>query len=126
VLAPSKPLWSVAAFGTHHTFDLVAADDHQLLALEAKLVGTRAGRMPNAEIQRFFGQCALAASKHPSVIGVLVHRGPLKPKWRQDSATVDAWFAQLGVRFVIREIPESATPRPRAALAGPELGRGKP
>jgi hypothetical protein len=29
----SKPLWSVAAFGSHHTFDLVAADDHERLAV---------------------------------------------------------------------------------------------
>jgi hypothetical protein len=76
----SKPLWSVAAFGSHHTFDLVAADDRERLALEAKLVRARAGRMPNGEIQRFFGQCALAASKHARVIGLLISRGPLSAK----------------------------------------------
>jgi hypothetical protein len=107
----SKPLWSVAVFGTHHTFDLVAADDHERLALEAKLVSARAARMPNGEIQRFFGQCALAASKHPRVIGVLISRGPFKAKWHADTAATEAWFARLGVQLVIREAPGTAARR---------------
>jgi hypothetical protein len=78
-------VWSLAPFETHHTFDLVAADDYERLALEGKLVSTQAGRMPNGEIQRFFGRGALAASKHPHVIGMLISRGPLNAKYNADT-----------------------------------------
>jgi hypothetical protein len=100
----TKPLWSVAAFGTYHTFDLVATDGHDRLALEGKLVSARAGRMPNGDIQRFFGQCALAASKHAHVIGVLFFQGGLNAKRHADTATVEKWFADVVVQLIIREI----------------------
>jgi hypothetical protein len=54
--AASKAWASVAAFGTHHTFDLVAKDDSHTLAVELKMVIVKGGRMPNGEIQRFLGQ----------------------------------------------------------------------
>lgn len=58
----SKSWACVAAPGTHHTFDLVAKDRSQILAVELKLVGARSRRMPNGELQRFLGQCSLAAA----------------------------------------------------------------
>lgn len=101
----SKPSWSVAAFGTHHTFDLVALAGAERLALEAKLVSARGKRMPNGEIQRFVGQCALAVSKHDIVIGVCVHRGAFNPKWHADTARVQDWARALGLHLLFREIP---------------------
>jgi hypothetical protein len=102
--ALSKPWASVAAFGTHHTFDLVAKDHSHTLANELKLVVARGDRMPNAEVQRFLGQCSLAATKHSSVIGFCVHRGAMRAKWREDTAAATKWFAGRNVQLVFRPV----------------------
>jgi len=69
--------WSVVeAFGTRHTFDLVARDrEGGTLALEVKWLSLESGRGPNGEFQRFVGQCALATARHAVVIGVCGFRG---------------------------------------------------
>lgn len=100
----SKSWASVAAFGTHHNFDVVAKDSGRRLAVEIKLVGARGGRMPNGELQRFLGQCALAAAKHDAVVGVCACRGPFDARWHSDCATVTGWFARRGVHLVFRAI----------------------
>ncbi len=65
----SKNWASVAAFGTHHDFDIVAKDRlGRTLAVEIKLVKSRNGRMPSGEVQRFAGQCVLACSPRHSTL----------------------------------------------------------
>lgn len=100
----SKAWASVAAFGTHHTFDLVAKDDTHTLAVELKMVTVKGGRMPNGEMQRFLGQCTLAASKHTIVIGVFAHRGHLNVKWNRETEAVAKWLEDQNVHLVFRII----------------------
>lgn len=101
----SKEWASIAAFGTHHTFDLAANDrSGKTLVVEVKVVGARDGRMPSGEIQRFVGQCCLAASKHDAVIGVCGIRGRLSAKWRRDSRAVVRWCHNRRVFLVFRKL----------------------
>lgn len=101
--AASKKWASVLAFGTHHTFDVVAKDmSGRSLAVEAKLIGPKGGHMPNGEIQRFLGQCSLAKTKHDFVIGVCGLKGNLNPKWKDDTEVVKDWFTRVGVEIVFR------------------------
>jgi hypothetical protein len=102
--ALSKSWASVAAFGTHHTFDLVAKDHSDTLAVELKLVVARGNRMPNGEVQRFLGQCSLAATKHTVVIGLCVHRGIMREKWREDTEAATKWFAGRNIQLVLRPV----------------------
>lgn len=103
----SKALWSVGTHGTHHSFDIVVADATQRLAVEAKFVKVRNGRMPNDGIQRFFGQCVLAAAKGARVIGVVGYQGHLsrKPSYNADTKTVEEWFRKVGVELSFVKIP---------------------
>jgi hypothetical protein len=103
----SKTLWSVGTHGTQHTFDVVAEDATARLVVEAKFVKVSGGRMPNDGMQRFFGQCALAASKHPFVIGVLGYRGTLSPKatHNADTEKVERWFQKAGVELSFVKVP---------------------
>ena len=99
--ANMKPWGSVVAFGTHHTFDLVAKDpSQQTLAVEAKLAEVSKGRKPNAQIQQFLGQCSLAATKHHVVIGICGDRG----QWYEDTGQVRKWFESRDVRLVFRRV----------------------
>ncbi len=101
----SKKWSSVAAFGTHNNFDLVARDlSGAMLAVEIKLVKVKKGRMPNGEIQRFLGQCALASSKFNSVVGVCGYYGLLNHKYNEDTATVTKWAERIGINLVFRSI----------------------
>lgn len=102
--AASKAWASVAAFGTHHTFDLVARDRDNTLAVELKLATANGGRMPNGEIQRFLGQCSLAASKHNIVIGLFGHRGKLNDKWHADTEAVTKALAETNVWIIFRAV----------------------
>ena len=55
--AASKAWATVEAFGTRHTFDMVAKDRAgRTLAVEIKLVSASGGRMPNGDVQRFLDQ----------------------------------------------------------------------
>ena len=96
----------MTAFGTRHNFDLAVSDRAGgKLAVEVKFVTVKGGRMPNGEIQRLLGQCALATSKHEAVIGFCGYRGRLNEKWTGDTAAVTALFRRLGVDLVFREVP---------------------
>lgn len=102
--ASSKDWATVAAFGSRHTFDLVARDRDNTFAAELKLVTINGGRMPNGEIQRFLGQCSLAASKHNIVVGIFGHRGKLKDKWHADTETVRKSLGIKNIRIIFREV----------------------
>lgn len=104
--AAMKAWGSVAAFGAHHTFDVVAKGRSQTLAVEVKLA-----TLNGSEIQRFVGQCALAATKHPFVIGLFGYRGELKRKYDCDSDAVKKWFRGRNVEFIFRQVGESMTGR---------------
>jgi hypothetical protein len=103
--ATSKKWASVSAFGTRHTFDAVAKDiSGKTMAVEAKFIAAKGGRMPNGEIQRLLGQCFLAKTKHDMVIGVCGLKGSLEPRWNTDTETAHNWFARAGVDIVFRSI----------------------
>jgi hypothetical protein len=103
--AASKKWASVLAFGTHHTFDAAAKDiNGETLAVEAKFISAKNGRMPNGEIQRFFGQCFLAKAKHDFVIGVCGFKGSFDSRWHSDTELVNNWFERAGTDIVFRSI----------------------
>lgn len=100
----SKEWATVAAFGTKHTFDMVAKDRSKSLAVEIKLVDARGSRMPNGDIQRFLGQCALAATRHHEVIGLCAHRGALNKELQTHRRLVARWYAKQNVRLIFRRV----------------------
>jgi hypothetical protein len=103
--AESKKWASVLAFGTHHTFDLVAKDaSEKTLAVEIKFVAAKGGRMPNGEIQRLMGQCSLAKTKHDYAVGICGYRGTLDPRWDTDTQAVRIWYEQAGICLVFRAV----------------------
>ena len=103
--AMSKKWASVLAFGTHHTFDVAAKDiSGKTLAVEAKLIAAKGGRMPNGEIQRLLGQCLLAKTKHDFVIGVCGFKGSLDSRWNNDTKMVMDWFERTGIDIVFRYV----------------------
>ncbi len=116
--AAMKAWGFVAAFGTHHTFDLVAKDDSQTLAVEVKLAAVSGGKMPNGEVQRFLGQCALAATKHPFVIGLFGYRGQLKNKHHGDTEAARKWFQSRNVELVFRQVGKQARANPAVHRTG--------
>jgi hypothetical protein len=92
-------------FGTSHTFDAVAKDTRgNSLAVEAKFIAVKGGRMPNGEIQRLMGQCTLAKTKHQFVIGICGYRGTLDPRWDNDTQAVTSWFEQAGISLIFRTV----------------------
>jgi hypothetical protein len=102
--AAMKAWGSVAAFGTHHTFDLIAKSDSKTLAVEVKMASIHGRTMPNAELQRFLGQCALAATKHALVIGFFGYQGQLNLKHDSDTTAARNWFEHRQIELVFREI----------------------
>ena len=102
----SKEWASVHLWGMQHSFDLAirdrAAPDDSLV-VEAKLVSFVDDR-PNGEIQRFFGQCSLARTKHKIVIGFCAYRGVVREKFWHDTDAATRWFGDAGVRIVFRSI----------------------
>jgi hypothetical protein len=100
----SKAWASVAAHGTHHTFDLAARRGSATFVVEANCLSARAGRMPNGEVQRLLGQCTLATARHRRVVGLLVYRGPLSAKWSAHTNQVQRTLRHAGVELVVRQI----------------------
>jgi len=100
----SKKAWaSVAAFDSHHTFDLAAIDGSgKTLAVELKLSKPGKGHLPSGDVQRFLGQCALASTKHTVVVGYFVYYGELDGKWQGDPATAKKWFEDRDIHLVFR------------------------
>jgi len=82
----------------------VARDGSKTLAIELKFSKTRGAKMPNGEVQRFLGQCALAATKHDDVIGLFVHQGTLNHRWHVDTEAVNEWFRKQNVHLVFRAV----------------------
>ena len=103
MLEASKEWATVAAFGTKHTFDMVAKARAETLAVEIKLVDARRSRMPNGDIQRFLGQCALAAVTHDVVIGLCGYRGSLE-KHKNHSDEVQDWNKKRNIRLVFVKV----------------------
>lgn len=101
----SKRWGTVSAFGTKHTFDMVARDESKVLAIEIKLVDASRSRMPNGDIQRFLGQCALAASKYDAVIGLCGYRGTLNTKFENDTNAVQDWAREQNIQLLFRQVP---------------------
>lgn len=101
----SKSWASVEAFGTHNNFDLVVKDSKGAkVAVEIKLVKVKEGRMPNGEIQRFLGQCALAASKFNFVIGICGYHGTLNPQYNLDTEKFTQWAEDHKIALIFRSV----------------------
>lgn len=100
----SKVWAAVPALGSHHTFDLVAKDSSRSLALELKVANAREGRLPSGEIQRFLGQCSLAAAKHYAVIGLVGYRGSVDEDGHRETERVSKWFQERNVTLLLRPI----------------------
>jgi hypothetical protein len=91
----------VDAFMTRSNFDLVAIDERaNRLAVEVKWLAVSAGRGPNAELQRFIGQCVLARATHKVVLGVCGLRGQRKKQFDQHEAKVKAYLKKMGVIII--------------------------
>lgn len=101
----SKKWSAVAAIGAHHNFDLVAKEKGKTLAVEIKFLRAKGGRMSSGAIQRFVGQCSLAAARHRFVIGVLGYHGIVNKKWNRDTKKVRTLARRLGIHLVVRRVP---------------------
>jgi hypothetical protein len=99
----SKDWGTVNAFGTQNKFDLVAEDTKDgKLAVEIKFVSFTKGRRPDGEIQRFLGQCTLAASKFDFVVGVCGYSGMLNPEYDWDTEKFKHWAEKHNIDIVFR------------------------
>lgn len=100
--AASKAATVVDAFGTRHTFDVVAVDRAGAsLAVEVKWLSASGGTAPNGEFQRFIGQCALAAATNDVVIGVCGFRGERKKPFNANDERVKALLKTIGVHLIV-------------------------
>lgn len=93
---------SVVAFGTQHVFDLLATDSRKTLAVAIELSRARAGRLPGPDVQRFLGQCAIAATRHAQVVGFFVYQGTLSPRWQRDTAEAAKSLKKQNIHLVFR------------------------
>jgi hypothetical protein len=99
----SSGAWaSLSAFGAQHAFDLLATDGRKSLAVAIELSRARVGRLPGRDVQRFVGQCAVAATKHAQVVGFFVYQGTLSPKWQRDTANVAKSLKKQNIHLVFR------------------------
>jgi hypothetical protein len=57
------------------------------------------------DIQRFLGQCAMAAVKHDVVIGLCGYRGTLNKEFEDDSEDVKNWNKKQNIRLVFVKVP---------------------
>lgn len=94
--------WSVVkAYGLKHNFDLVARDSRsRTLAVEVKWLSFEDDR-PNAEFQRFVGQCALAAARHTTVLGICGIKGRPDISLIEHERLVEERLRQIGVQLVV-------------------------
>ena len=99
----SSGAWaSPSAFGAQHVFDLLATDGKKSLAVAIDLSRARVGRLPSPDVQRFVGQCTLAATRHAQVVGLFVYQGTLSPKWQRDTADVAKSLKKQNIHLVFR------------------------
>jgi len=71
------------------------------LAVELKWLSLSAGKGPNGGLQRFIGQCALAAATNAVVIGVCGLRGKRKKQFDANEEDVKAVLAKIGVHMIV-------------------------
>ncbi|OQB74070.1 MAG: hypothetical protein BWX92_03140 [Deltaproteobacteria bacterium ADurb.Bin135] len=103
--AESKSWASVDILGTRNNFDLVGKDaEGSTLAVEIKVITAKNGRLATGEIQRFLGQCAMAASKFNFVIGVCGYLGTLNPKYNFDTNKFAQWGKDNNIFLVFRPL----------------------
>jgi hypothetical protein len=93
---------SIAAFGSQHGFDALATDGKKSLALVIELSRARGGRLPSGDVQRFIGQCAVAATRHTQVVGLFVYHGTLAPRWQRDTGAVAKSLKKQNIHLVFR------------------------
>jgi hypothetical protein len=99
--ASSKASSVVDAFGTRNNFDLVAVDpEGARLAVEVKWLLLSAGKGPNVGLQRFIGQCTLAAATNDVVIGVCGFRGQRKKQFTAHDEKVKALLKRIGIHMI--------------------------
>ena len=100
--ARSKARCVADVFGTRNNFDLVAVDRSDgSLAVEVKWLSLSDTKGPNAEFQRFVGQCALAATANDIVIGVCGLRGRRKRQLDAHEGELKAKLDKIGVRLIV-------------------------
>ena len=103
----SKQWASIYAFGSQHNFDLVARDSKGgTLAVEIKLLKDSRGRLRSGEIQRFIGQCALAAAKFDHTIGICGYLGSIDSDFDRDTEEIKKWANKKGMEIIFRDILE--------------------
>lgn len=99
----SKRWGTVNAFGIQSNFDIVAQDTrNRTLIVEIKFVSFGKGRNPNGEIQRFLGQCLIAATKFDHVIGICGYKGVLDLTNDQDTDDCIRWCRDHGIHIIFR------------------------
>ncbi len=115
---------SIAAFGAQHGFDLIATDGKKSLAVAIELSRARGGRLPSRDVQRFIGQCAMAATKHAQVIGFFVYQGTLAPRWQRGTAEVAKSLKKQNIHLVFRSSWGARLARESLALLAAPKGDG--
>ena len=99
----SSGAWgSLAAFGSQHVFDLLATDGRTSMAVAIELSRARVGRLPGPDVQRFVGECAIAATRHAQVVGFFVYQGTLSPRWQRDTAIAAKSLKKQNIHLVFR------------------------
>lgn len=101
----AKKWASIAAFGTQYNFDLIARGRRgTTLAIQMKSIMQEKGGLQVGEIERFLGQCLIAASRHDVVIGVCgLWRIP-NGAWVQETKSVRRWAERHGIHLLFREL----------------------
>ncbi len=103
----SKKWGTVNVFGTKNNFDLVAIDTcNRKLVVEIKYVSFKNNRKPNGEIQRFLGQCAMAASKFDFVVGMCGYNGVINPDYDLDTRQFMKWSENNNINIIFRSASE--------------------
>ena len=91
----------VDVFGTRNNFDLVAVDrSNGSLAVEVKWLSLSPAKGPNGELQRFIGQCVLAAAANDVVIGVCGFRGQRKKQFDTHEGELKSALKKIGVHLI--------------------------
>ena len=100
--AKSKARSVADVFGTRNNFDLAAIDrESGSLAVEVKWLSLSPTKGPNAEFQRFIGQCALAATANDAVIGVCGLRGRREKQFDKHESEPTSKLAKMGIHLIV-------------------------
>jgi hypothetical protein len=66
--------------------------------------GCRSFKNADGDIQRFLGQCALAAVKHDAVTGLCGHRSTPNEELQQHTRIVERWTKKQNFRLIFRQV----------------------